>query len=169
LREAGVRVHVDDRQGVQPGFKFNDWEMRGVPVRMEIGPKDVEKGQAVLARRDVLGKAGKSFVSQDGIVQTVRELLDAVQAGLLEQATAFRNSHLHEVTDGYDHFVEVIQGGEWALSWFCGGAECEAKVKQDAQAVSRCFPLEQPHAGKHGKCIICGGEAHEMAYFAKAY
>ena len=169
LREAGVRVHVDDRQNVQPGFKFNDWEMRGVPVRMEIGPKDVEKGQAVLARRDVLGKAGKSFVSQDGIVQTVRELLDAVQAGLLEQATAFRDSHLHEVTDGYERFIEVIQGGEWALSWFCGGAECEAKVKEDAQAVSRCFPLEQPHAGEHGKCIICGGEAHEMAYFAKAY
>ncbi|MBN1564917.1 MAG: proline--tRNA ligase [Anaerolineae bacterium] len=169
LKAAGIRVHVDNRDTMSPGFKFNDWEMRGVPLRMEIGPKDVEKNSVALARRDVPGKAGKEFVSQDGIVETVLDRLDDIQASLLEQATEYRNSHLHEVSSSYADFIDVINGGEWALSWFCGGAACEAKVKEDTAAVSRNFPLEQPHPGETGKCIICGGAAHEMAYFAKAY
>jgi len=169
LTDAGIRVHVDSRDTLSPGFKFNDWEMRGVPLRMEIGPKDVEKGTVALARRDMPGKEGKSFVPQEGIAAVVRTTLDSIQAGLLQQATEFRDSHLHEVTGSYRQFIEVIDGGEWALSWFCGGAACEAKVKEDAQAASRCFPLDQPHPGEHGKCIICGGEASEMAYFARSY
>ncbi len=169
LKDAGIRVHVDDRENLSPGFKFNDWEMRGVPLRMEIGPKDVEKGSVALARRDVPGKAGKSFVPQDGIVATVREVLDTIQASLLQQATEFRDGRLHEVTTGYADFIDVVRGGEWALAWFCGGAQCEEKVKDDASAVSRNFPLAQPHPGEHGKCIICGADAEEMAYFAKAY
>ncbi len=169
LRGAGIRVHIDDRENLSPGWKFNDWEMRGVPLRMEIGPKDVAKNSVALARRDVPGKAGKSFVSQDGLVGAVRSMLDTIQANLLAQATAFRDAHLHEVTSGYDDFLDVIQGDEWALAWFCGGADCEAKVKADAQAVSRNFPLDQPYPGEQGKCIICGEDAHEMAYFAKAY
>lgn len=169
LRNAELRVHVDDRENLSPGWKFNDWEMRGVPLRMEIGPKDVAKNSVALARRDIAGKAGKSFVSQEGLVETVRDLLDDIQATLLHQATEFRDSHLHEVTGSYTDFVQVLNGGEWALSWFCGGAACEQQVKEDTQAVSRCFPLDQPHPGQTGTCIICGGEAKEMAYFAKAY
>ncbi|MBN1679390.1 MAG: proline--tRNA ligase [Anaerolineae bacterium] len=168
LREAGIRVHVDDRENLSPGFKYNDWEMRGVPLRMEIGPKDVAKNSVALARRDVPGREGKSFVPQDGLVNTVREMLDTIQANLFQQAADFRDSHLHEVTGSYDEFLDVLED-EWALSWFCGSAECEQKVKEDASAVSRCFPLEQPHPGQAGKCIICGGDADEMAYFAKAY
>lgn len=169
LKAAGVRVHVDDRDNLSPGYKYNDWEMRGVPVRMEIGPKDIEQQSVALARRDVPGKEGKRFVPQEGIVATVQDLLDAIQANLLQQATEFRDSHLHEITSSYDDFLDVIEGGEWALSWFCGGAACEQRVKEDAAAVSRCFPLEQPHPGEHGKCIICDGDATEMAYFAKSY
>ena len=169
LRSAGVRVHVDNRDNLSPGFKYNDWEMRGVPLRMEIGPKDVAKGSVALARRDIPGRDGKTFVSQEGLIDTVREMLEAIQANLLQQATDFRDSHLHEVTGSYEDFLGVITADEWALSWFCGGKACEQKVKEDVSAVSRCFPLDQPHPGKTGKCIICGGEAHEMAYFAKAY
>jgi prolyl-tRNA synthetase len=169
LTDAGIRVHVDDRENLSPGFKYNDWEMRGVPVRMEVGPKDVANNTVALARRDIPGKPGKSFVAQDGLVETIRTLLNAIQANLLQQATEFRNSHIHEVTSTYADFVKVIEGGEWALSWFCGTKPCEEKIKGDAQAASRNFPLDQPHPGAKGKCIICGGEADEMAYFAKAY
>jgi prolyl-tRNA synthetase len=169
LRETGLRVHVDTRETLSPGFKFNDWEMRGVPLRMEVGPKDVANNTVALARRDLPGKAGKGIVAQEGLVETVRARLDAIQASLLQQATEFRDGHLHEVTDSYQHFVEVINGGEWALAWFCGSAACEAKVKDDTTASSRCFPLAQPHPGETGRCIACGGEASEMAYFAKAY
>jgi len=169
LTDAGIRVKVDDRDNLSPGFKFNDWEMRGVPLRMEIGPKDVTNHSVALARRDIPGKEGKRSVSQDGLVATVRETLDAIQANLLAQATGFRDSHLHEITSGYADFIDVIQGGEWALAWFCGGKACEDRVKEDAQAVSRNFPLDQPHPGEHGPCIICGAQTGEMAYFAKAY
>ncbi|HEX3049967.1 MAG TPA: proline--tRNA ligase [Aggregatilineaceae bacterium] len=169
LKDAGIRVHVDKRENLSPGFKYNDWEMRGVPLRMEIGPKDVAKNSVALARRDKPGKEGKEFVSQDGLIQIIRERLDAIQANLLQQATDFRNEHLHEITSTYADLINTIESDEWALSWFCGGAACEAKVKEATSATSRNFPLRQPYPGKSGKCIICGGEAHEMAYFAKAY
>ncbi len=103
LKEAGIRIHVDRREGQSPGFKFNDWEMRGVPVRMDIGPKDVEKNNAVLARRDIEGRDGKQFVSQDGIVETVQTLLDDIQANMLKQATEFRDTNIHDVAS-YDEF-----------------------------------------------------------------
>ncbi|HML24351.1 MAG TPA: proline--tRNA ligase [Aggregatilinea sp.] len=168
LRGAGVRVRVDDRDNLSPGFKFNDWEMRGVPLRMEVGPKDVANNTVALARRDIPGKAGKSFVAQDGLAATVVALLDEIQASLLQQATEFRDSHLHEV-GSYDELVNIVRNDEWALAWFCGGAACEAKVKEDTSATSRNFPMHQPHPGETGKCAICGGDATEMAYFAKAY
>jgi prolyl-tRNA synthetase len=169
LRLVGVRVHVDDRDHMSPGFKFNDWEMRGVPLRLEIGPKDIEKNSVALARRDVAGKAGKEFVSQEGVIETVLDWLDDIQAGLFEQAAEFRDSHLYEITSNYADFTAVINRGEWALSWFCGGADCETRVKADTSAVSRVFPLDQPYPGESGTCIICGEHADEMAYFAKAY
>src|SRR4029077_18471527 len=93
LVRADVRVKVDEREGQSPGFKFNDWEMRGVPLRMEIGPKDVAKGSVVLARRDRPGKEGKSFVSQEGIAESVRQQLAAIQQALFDRALAFRNVH----------------------------------------------------------------------------
>ena len=96
LVKADIRVKVDEREGQSPGFKFNDWEMRGVPLRMEIGPKDVAKGSVVLARRDKPGKEGKSFVSQDGIAESVQQLLAEIQKALFDRALAFRNTHTFE-------------------------------------------------------------------------
>jgi prolyl-tRNA synthetase len=167
LRAAGVRVHVDDRDET-PGFKYNDWEMRGVPVRLEIGPKDIEKGSAVLARRDIPGKEGKQFVHRDGIVESVTALLDAVQANMLKQATEFRDANIHDVTN-YDELKAIIDAGTgWARGYWAGSNDDERTVKDETGATIRCFPLEgQPDAP--GKCIYTGKEAHRVALFAKAY
>jgi prolyl-tRNA synthetase len=167
IRGAGLRVHMDDRPNLAPGYKYNDWEMRGVPVRVEVGPKDVEKNSVAVARRDVPGKEGKQFVSQDGLIELLKTLLEDIQESLLQDATEFRDSNITEVSD-YGTFQEVVRTA-WALAWFCGERDCEMQIKEDNQAVSRCFPLEQPHAGETGTCIHCGRPAEEMAYFAKAY
>jgi len=166
LRSAGVRVRLDDRDE-RPGFKFNDWEMRGVPLRLEIGPKDIEKGSVVLARRDIDGKAGKQFVSQQGIVETVKTLLDDIQANMLQQATEFRDANIHDVED-YDGFKTIVENGGWTRGWWAGSDDDERQVKEDTGATLRCFPLEgQP--GGEGKCFYSGKTASRVALFAKAY
>jgi prolyl-tRNA synthetase len=168
LEAAGIRLHLDEREHLSPGFKYNDWEMRGVPIRLEVGPKDVQNQTAALARRDVPGKEGKQFVPQAGLVAKIQELLVEIQANLLKQATDFREANITLVESGYEDFCEVLKTG-WALAWFSGDPEDERKIKEDNQAVSRCFPLEQPFPGKTGRCIVSGKPATEMAYFAKAY
>jgi prolyl-tRNA synthetase len=165
LKAAGIRVKVDNRTEVTPGFKFNDWEMRGVPLRIEVGPKDVEKGTVALARRDRPGREGKSFVPQAGLAAAVSDLLKEIQKSLLERATAFRDAHIFEPRD-YAELTEVVQKG-WAYSWWCESPECEARVKEDTKATTRCIPLDQEPG--HGKCIVCGEEASHKVYFAKSY
>jgi prolyl-tRNA synthetase len=166
LKATGVRTHIDKREGLTPGFKFNDWEMRGVPLRIEIGPKDVQNQSVALARRDVPGKAGKQFIARDVLVDTVQRLLVEIQAALLRQATEFRDANIHEVEADYARFQQIV-AESWASTWFCGEAECEAKIKAENQAVSRCFPLDQTPGS--GPCIVCGNPATERALFAKAY
>ncbi|HEX2619460.1 MAG TPA: proline--tRNA ligase [Phototrophicaceae bacterium] len=165
LREAGLRVHVDDREET-PGYKFNDWEMRGVPVRMEIGPKDVQNSKAVLSRRDVPGKEGKQFVAQEGILDTVKQLLEDIHNNMLKQATDFRDSSIKDVTS-YEEFKQVIEDGYWARGWWAGSNDQESAVKDETGATLRCFPLEQP--GGEGKCLMTGKTATRIALFAKAY
>lgn len=162
---AGQRVKLDDRTEVTPGFKFNDWELRGVPLRIEIGPKDVDNGVVTLARRDRPGKAGKSTLPVDQVGSQIAAVLADIQQSLLERATAFRDAHIHDPED-YETFKEVVQKG-WAFSWWCGDAECEAKIKEDTRATTRCIPFDQPNGT--GRCIRCGREAAEKAYFARAY
>ncbi len=165
LAAAGVRVKLDDREGITPGFKFNDWEMRGVPLRVEIGPKDVAKQSVVLARRDRPGKEGKSFVPLAGLPDTVKQLLVDIQAALFERALAFRRAHTLETSD-YNEFKAGVENG-FVLSHWCGNAACEDKIKEETKATLRCVPLEQ--AGGSGRCIVCGQPAKEKAVFAKAY
>jgi len=165
LKAAGVRVKFDDRDNVSSGFKFNDWEMRGVPVRVEIGPKDVEKGTVALARRDKPGREGKTFVSQEGLAETVKNLLTDVQASLLKRATEYRDSNIHEVTE-FEELKKVVQDG-WAFAYWCESAECEKKVKEEAKATTRNIPFNQPDA--EGKCVVCGKPSKRKVYFAKAY
>jgi prolyl-tRNA synthetase len=166
LREGNIRVHIDNRED-SPGFKYNDWEMRGVPVRMEVGPKDIEKNTVVLARRDIPGKEGKQFVSQDGLTDTVKTLLDTVQANMLQQATEFRDSHIFDVKD-YDELKKVIEAGNgWARGWWSGSNDDERRVKEETGATIRCFPLDQE--GGQGTCLYTGQTASRIALFAKAY
>ena len=165
LKEAGIRVKVDDREQVSPGFKYNDWEMRGVPLRIEIGPRDVKKGSVALARRDIPGRDGKSFVPRAGLLDTVKETLDTIQTAMLQAATEFRDANIHDPAD-YEELKQIVQKG-WALAWWCESAECEAKVKEDTKATTRVIPFDQPE--ESGKCVICGKEAHKKVYFAKAY
>src|SRR5687768_9787208 len=166
LKAAGIRVKMDNRQEVTPGFKYNDWELRGVPVRVEIGPKDVEKDSVALARRDVPGREGKSFVSQAGLASTVSSLLSEIHDSLLKRATAYRDANIHD-SETYDELKEAVTNG-WAFAWWCGDAACEAKVKEDTKATIRCIPLEgQP--GAKGKCIVCGSEADQKVYFGRGY
>jgi prolyl-tRNA synthetase len=165
LVASGIRVRVDEREGTSPGFKFNDWEMRGVPLRIEIGPKDVAKGSVVLARRDKPGREGKSFVPQEGLPEAVRTLLDEIQKALLERARAFRDAHTQEPRN-YEEFKSAVETG-LALAFWCGSSECEARIKEETKATMRCIPLDQ--AGGKGVCILCREPASERGIFGKAY
>ena len=161
---AGRRVKVDDREGFRPGYKFNEWELKGVPVRIEIGPKDIAQGHAVLARRDT---GAKEQVPEPGIGARVGEILGEIQAFLLQDATAFRDAHTFTPGD-YDKFKQLIEdpGGFMEAGW-CGRRECEDRVKADTKATIRYLPLD-PEAAS-GACLVCGQPATERATWAVAY
>ena len=165
LKAAGIRIKMDDRDNVSSGFKFNDWELRGVPVRVEIGPKDVEKGSVALARRDKPGREGKSFVSQTDLASTVYGLLGEIQAALLKRATEFRDANIHDVKT-YDELKEAVKDG-WAFAFWCESTECETRVKEDTRATTRNIPFNQPEV--EGTCVVCGKPSRRKVYFAKAY
>jgi len=165
LTDAGIRVKMDEREGVSPGFKFNDWEMRGVPLRIELGPKDVAKGSVVLARRDRPGKEGKTFVPQQGIAAAVAQMLEEIQKALYDRALAFREANTAQPAD-YEEFKKAVEKG-FAFTWWCGGSACEEKIKEETKATMRCIPVEQNPGS--GKCIYCGQPAKERAIFARAY
>jgi prolyl-tRNA synthetase len=165
LKDAGIRVKMDDRDNVSSGFKFNDWEMRGVPVRVEIGPKDIEKESVALARRDIPGRDGKSFVPQAGLAGTVSGLLVEIQDSLLKRATEFRDANIHEPRD-YDDLKRIVADG-WAFAYWCESKECEARVKEDTKATTRVIPFDQDF--KESTCVVCGRLAKRKVYFARAY
>jgi prolyl-tRNA synthetase len=161
----GVRVMLDDRDTQTPGWKFNEWELRGVPLRLEIGPKDLEKSQVVLARRDTREKA---FVPMEGLVAQVEQLLTTIQQALFDRAVQFRTEHTSE-TDSYDEFKAIMDGRPgFVVSPWCGVAACEAAIKTETQATIRNIPFTSgPADGK--TCLRCGAPATVHAWFAKAY
>jgi prolyl-tRNA synthetase len=165
LRDAGIRLKVDERDNLTPGFKFNDWELRGVPLRVEIGPRDVANHAVGLARRDVAGREGKQFASQDGPATRITDLLEDIQRNLLERATAFRDERTCDVTN-YKAFQEAIASG-FARVWWAGDNEDELKVKEETKATIRCFPFEQP--GGRGTCFYTGKPADRIAIFGRSY
>jgi prolyl-tRNA synthetase len=160
------RLTVDAREEHTPGWKFNEWELRGVPLRIEIGPRDVEQESVMLARRDVPGRAGKSTAPMAGVADAVGDLLDAIQANMLDAATIFRDAHIHAVKD-YEHFSQIVADG-WARSHWCGDDACETRIKEDTRATNRNIPLDQGDLGP-GLCVVCGKPADEWAYWARAY
>ncbi|HAJ05684.1 MAG TPA: proline--tRNA ligase [Chloroflexi bacterium] len=166
LIDNDIRVKIDDREELTPGHKFHYWELRGVPLRIEVGPKDVVNKSVVVARRDIVGKLGKQVVSTDSVVKSVSNLLVEIQEALLKRATNFRDSNTHE-PDDYKHFQEIVSEG-FALAWWCGDASCEIAIKNETKATSRCIPVSSSEGNK-GTCIYCDKDAIEKAYFAKAY
>lgn len=166
LLAANIRIHIDRREGSSPGFKFNDWEMRGVPARLEIGPKDVQNNSVALARRDIPGKEGKKFVPQANIAAQVNDLLNEIQANMLQQATTFREANIHDVKS-YDEMRQVIEQGGWARGWWAGSGEDEGRIKEETGVTIRCFPFDQP--GGSGKCFFTGQKSEQIALLAKAY
>jgi prolyl-tRNA synthetase len=161
----GIRVLIDDRDTQTPGWKFNEWELRGVPLRMEIGPKDLEKSQVVLARRDT---REKSFVPMDGLAPHVEHILATIQKALLDRALAFREEHTSQ-TDSYEEFKQLLEGRPgFVIAPWCGSAQCEAEIKAETQATIRNIPFVSPPAD--GKtCLKCGKPAEAHAWFAKSY
>ena len=164
LRRAGVRVMLDDREEYKPGWKFAEWEMRGVPLRLEIGPRDIEQQQVLLARRDTREKL---TAPMDGLEGRVTDLLDAVQTALYDRALAFRDSHTVR-TASSDDFRRAFEGRPgFVVAPWCGSAECEARIKADTQATIRNLAFDLPPAT--GACVRCGQPGLTDAYFAKAY
>ena len=161
----GVRVMLDDRDSQTPGWKFNEWEMRGVPLRLEIGPKDIEKSQVVLARRDT---REKSFTPMEGLAAHVEQQLVTIQQALFDRAIKFRTEHTSE-TSSYDEFKQIMDGRPgFVISPWCGSAECEAAIKAETQATIRNIPFTA--GGADGKpCLKCGNASTANAWFAKAY
>ena len=169
LKLAGVRVKLDDDTRNSPGWKFNHWEMKGVPIRIEVGPKDVAAAACVVARRDRPGKDGKEFgvsVEPAALAAKVSGVLGEVQAALLEEARAFRDSNIVDVTS-YDELKAAIEAGKWARGGWQGSDAMEVTVKEETGATIRCFPFDQP-AGPHA-CLMTGVPAAEVCIFAKSY
>ncbi|KAF7826585.1 proline--tRNA ligase, chloroplastic/mitochondrial [Senna tora] len=169
LQTAGIKVKLDDSDQRTPGWKFNFWEMKGVPLRIEIGPRDVSSGSVVISRRDVPGKQGKVFgISMEPSVLEayVKDRLDEIQSSLLERALAFRDSNIVDVSS-YEELKVAISEGKWARGPWSASDEDEIKVKEETGATIRCFPFEQPEGVKI--CLMTGNPAEEVAIFAKSY
>jgi prolyl-tRNA synthetase len=164
MREAGLRVEMDDREEYSPGWKFNEWEMKGVPLRVELGPRDLESGQAVLVRRDTGEKITSPLA---GLAERAALLLEEIQANMLEKARRFREENTTR-TDDYEEFKRVIEEKRGLIvSHWCGGSECEQAIKEETKATIRCLPFRQENTA--GKCLRCGTGSGTVAYFARAY
>jgi len=164
LKKAGFRVQLDDSDAYTPGWKFSEWEMRGVPVRIEIGPKDIEKNQVVLVNRI---NREKSFVSIDELNEKFTELLNNIQNMLFERAKKFREDNTSDA-DTFEELSKIIETkrGLVKTGW-CGSEKCEEKVKEKNATTIRAIIEDEPE--KHKKCVVCGNESKHTVIFAKAY
>lgn len=159
-----ISVHVDDRENVNPGWKFNDWEQRGVPVRVEVGPKDIEKNQAVVVRRDT---GDKQFVSQDSLPQVISDTLEDVQKALFDRAKTFRDDN-SSIMDSYDEFKELFtESSGLVRAHWCENPACEAAIQEETKATIRCVEFDRNKEA--GACIYCGEPSTERVAFAKSY
>jgi len=158
------RVEIDARDEYKPGWKFNEWEMRGVPLRLEIGPRDMAKEQVVLVRRDT---GEKQIVKEEKLTETVKNLLIEIQENLFNQAKKFLQENIREASD-YSEFKKIIEDKKGIVkAYWCGNRECEDKIKEETKASIRCIPFEENKTS--GKCIYCGKKTSTLVYFARAY
>ena len=158
------RVEMDDRDGYSAGWKFNYWEMKGVPLRLEIGPRDIEKNQVTAVRRDTLEKF---TISMDGLSEKVEEILDDIHKTMFNMALKNREEKTYVTTD-YEEIKRIMKDTPGFIkTMWCGSGECEDKLKEETGATIRCIPFEQEHLGD--TCPTCGGKAEKVIYIAKAY
>ncbi|MFA6486723.1 MAG: His/Gly/Thr/Pro-type tRNA ligase C-terminal domain-containing protein, partial [Candidatus Magasanikbacteria bacterium] len=164
LKKLGIRFEIDERDNMRFGAKIFDWEKKGVPVRIEVGPKDLDKGQVVLARRD---NGQKVSIVENTVGETVEKLLVEIQNNLLNRATEFLKNNTHTV-NSWDEFKTKIEnpGGFISAHW-CGESVCEASIKTETKATIRCAPSDNPQ--EDGQCVKCGKESKERVIFAIAY
>lgn len=163
IKAAGIRVGIDETDK-SPGWKFSEQEIRGIPLRVEIGPKDIEAGQAVIVRRDT---REKYFVSIENIPDRIGQILEIMQHDMLERAREHRDSHTF-VAKTYDEFKDIIENKPgFVKAMWCGDQACELKIKEDTTATSRCMPFEQETLSD--VCVCCGKPAKTMVYWGKAY
>jgi prolyl-tRNA synthetase len=164
LKQKGVLVVLDDRQEYTPGWKFNEWELKGVPIRIEIGPRDIKQGQIVLVRRDT---KEKKIVKDCEIVEETTKLLGRIQEDMFAKARRSLDESITIVLS-YDDFKDTLEkkGGFIKASW-CGKTDCEEKIKEETGATVRIVPFEKEHPT--AKCVYCGEEAKELVYFARSY
>ncbi|HEX2030204.1 MAG TPA: proline--tRNA ligase [Actinomycetota bacterium] len=158
------RVKIDDREDVRPGFKFNHWELRGVPLRLELGPRDLDAGRVTMASR-LTGQ--KQELPLDGVSTRVAAALEEVQEGLLRDATEFRDAHTFRPKDLGELASLIEDPGGFVVTGWCGSADCEAKVKEETRATIRFLPIERRDVD--GACVVCGQPAAEEATWAQAY
>ena len=167
MKELGIRVKVDDRDGMSPGFKFNHWEVRGVPLRLELGPRDLAGGHVMASPRNKPGREGKFTIQMEGIADSVRKILDTIQDEMLASALEFRDQHTYEV-ETYDEFKKLLpnQPGFYRV-WWDGSSEDETRIQEETKATVRCIPLQQRPGT--GTCFFTGREASTTAIIARAY
>ena len=163
LVKAGIRVELDDRDTYSAGWKFNEWEMKGVPIRLEIGPRDIENGVAAYMRRDTLEKGTFEL---DNLAESVKAMLDDIQKELFNQAKTFMDEHTYVATN-MDELEKGVQDGFVKAAW-CGERACEDEIKDKFNASSRNMPFDQSGIPSE-TCVCCGKKAHKLMYFAKAY
>lgn len=159
------RFKVDDRDQFSPGYKFNEWELKGVPVRVEIGPKDIDKATVGIARRDVPGKPGKSLVPQQGLAHHLEDLLANVQQSLYDRALKFREAHTYEAAN-YEELKQRVEKG-FVRAYWAGTRQDEESIQEETGATIRVIPLDQRASA--GKCVYTGKDATRIAIFARAY
>jgi prolyl-tRNA synthetase len=164
FKAAGIRVKYDNTDNNRPGWKFAEYELKGVPIRIAVGPRDLENNQVELARRDT---KEKTAISLDGLTETVAALLLEIQANLLQRATKYRDDHITSV-DTWDEFVNVLDNKTgFVLAHWDGTAATEEKIKDQVKATIRCIPLDNPL--EDGKCILTGNPSKQRVLFARAY
>ena len=163
LKQEGWRVKLDDREEFTPGWKFSEYEMRGIPLRIEIGPRDIKNNQAVVVRRD---NRTKESVGLDSLQMKIPQILSDIQDAMLAEAQKFQKENTREV-DNYEDFKSVLESKRGFIKTFwCGSQDCEDKIKEETMATIRVVPLEKE---EKGKCVFCQTDACQWVYFARAY
>ncbi|MFB5623982.1 MAG: proline--tRNA ligase anticodon binding domain-containing protein, partial [Nitrosopumilus sp.] len=162
LESKNIRTHVDEREGLSPGYKFNDWELKGVPLRIEIGPKDLENESIVLAKRYNLEKISLNFTE----IEKIPTILDEIQAEMLKKARTEAENNTIEISD-YEDFKSKMERGGFFNSPWCGKLECEEKIKEETGAEIRVIPFDSENNNK--KCIYCQQQSVSIPIFARGY